>query len=412
MTSPFITVNNGTNDDYARKEDTVTSVGAAPVNNTTCSHRVIIDMSQDDSDDDDCVYMEVVEILDEPVPPEPSARRHHLNDVELFAQQLSDHSISVQHHYSPLSVAQNATSVTTTDSAFGVRQTPPRSTITSAKTVRDSNGGQSKLIQRNIQNRNNLRLSASNVPASDSIQSTNTEGRNGAPIHRYSLRQTKRTHNNNSATRAVTGTTTGHSPLRNDFSTGPSYSPTTNGHNHHDTGRGRSIRRRRYVDMSAGRRGNQTSPPHQEFPQLQRLRRPDGIVNGYHYHHRDHPGDGRLLNIDNSSYQDSVPIFGNGNENSGTSFTCILSQLPLVTVTKEDIIKSETSANGRCNHKQAEFNSDKYRCSICLRLYQIGEEKIFLPCCHQFHDKCMYKWLSEKGSCPHCKLRLDSVVHN
>lgn len=244
MTSPFNTVNNDTNDDVVRNEETtVTLIRAAPVNNIN-SHRVIIDLSQDDSDnDDDRVYMEVVEILDVPVPLEPSTIMHPLNDVNLYAPQISDHSRNIQqHHDSPL---------------------------------------------------------------------------------------------------------------------------------------------------------------------------PDnGNINRYHYHHRDHPGDGRLLNIDNASYQGSVPIFGNGSENSGISFTCIISQLGLITVTKDDIIQSETppANNNSCHHEQAEFNRDKYCCSICFGRYQIGEQKILLPCCHQFHDKCVYQWLSKNGSCPICKLRLDSVV--
>lgn len=388
------------------------------------SHRVIIDLSQDDSDNND-VYMDVVEILDSPVPLTRST--HYMNDVELFTQQVNNHSI----HHSPLSVTQNSLAITypMTAHAFSAQQEPPRSTTATVKTNSGSNGHQSHLRQRNTgsQNQNSFRLNAStNVPVSDSIQLPNTEGHNGTlfnqtfhqqistPIHHYSHRQTNHTHNNNSSnTRATTGTTTGHSPSQNDFSRGPPHSPNTNRHNHH--GRRRNNRRRGYGGTSAARRGNQASPPHQTFAiihqlaQDQLLRRHDGNINYYHYHHRHHHDDGRLLNIDNLSYEELLSIFGNGSENCGAPVTDI-SLLPVVTVTMDDIFKSETTADGCSNHEQTDMNSNKYCCSICLENYEIGDQKKILPCFHNFHEKCADQWLIRNGSCPICKHRLNQSL--
>ncbi|KAJ3246447.1 E3 ubiquitin-protein ligase rnf13 [Chytriomyces hyalinus] len=43
-------------------------------------------------------------------------------------------------------------------------------------------------------------------------------------------------------------------------------------------------------------------------------------------------------------------------------------------------------------------------CSVCLEEYATGEEIRILPCNHEFHAKCVDKWLTnEVGVCPLCK---------
>jgi len=44
------------------------------------------------------------------------------------------------------------------------------------------------------------------------------------------------------------------------------------------------------------------------------------------------------------------------------------------------------------------------QCSICLEAFQAEENLVQLPCRHEFHAECMYKWLhcSSQGRCPLC----------
>ncbi|KAJ3229359.1 hypothetical protein HDU81_005421 [Chytriomyces hyalinus] len=51
-------------------------------------------------------------------------------------------------------------------------------------------------------------------------------------------------------------------------------------------------------------------------------------------------------------------------------------------------------------------------CSVCLEEYATGEEIRILPCNHEFHAKCVDKWLtSEVGVCPLCKQSIHPPGH-
>ncbi|XP_067932684.1 uncharacterized protein [Watersipora subatra] len=41
-------------------------------------------------------------------------------------------------------------------------------------------------------------------------------------------------------------------------------------------------------------------------------------------------------------------------------------------------------------------------CAICLERYSIGEDMRMLPCSHEYHRKCIDKWLAEHSTCPCC----------
>ncbi|EAR88443.3 zinc finger, C3HC4 type (RING finger) protein (macronuclear) [Tetrahymena thermophila SB210] len=47
----------------------------------------------------------------------------------------------------------------------------------------------------------------------------------------------------------------------------------------------------------------------------------------------------------------------------------------------------------------------KKDCSICLSMYEVGDNVVFLPCNknHNFHDECIQRWLKVNNSCPVCR---------
>jgi hypothetical protein len=45
-------------------------------------------------------------------------------------------------------------------------------------------------------------------------------------------------------------------------------------------------------------------------------------------------------------------------------------------------------------------------CIICQENYQPGEIILKLPCCHLYHETCLFRWLSTAHTCPLCRLQL------
>lgn len=50
----------------------------------------------------------------------------------------------------------------------------------------------------------------------------------------------------------------------------------------------------------------------------------------------------------------------------------------------------------------------KASCAICIEDVSIGEKITELPCKHLFHHECIKQWLSEHGTCPHCRRSITS----
>lgn len=48
----------------------------------------------------------------------------------------------------------------------------------------------------------------------------------------------------------------------------------------------------------------------------------------------------------------------------------------------------------------------KGECSVCMDDVGVGEEMVFLPCKHWFHEVCASAWLSEHDSCPICRMSI------
>jgi len=56
--------------------------------------------------------------------------------------------------------------------------------------------------------------------------------------------------------------------------------------------------------------------------------------------------------------------------------------------------------------KQRVRSEDEGSCPICLKKFEVGEEKSSLPCKHGFHMDCLLPWLQKTSSCPLCRAEL------
>ncbi|GMH19043.1 hypothetical protein Nepgr_020884 [Nepenthes gracilis] len=54
---------------------------------------------------------------------------------------------------------------------------------------------------------------------------------------------------------------------------------------------------------------------------------------------------------------------------------------------------------------------DELTCSVCLEQVNLGELVRSLPCLHQFHANCIDPWLRQQGTCPVCKFRVGTGLH-
>mmetsp|Transcript_611 Transcript_611/g.1825 ORF Transcript_611/g.1825 Transcript_611/m.1825 type:complete len:424 (+) Transcript_611:1632-2903(+) len=50
-------------------------------------------------------------------------------------------------------------------------------------------------------------------------------------------------------------------------------------------------------------------------------------------------------------------------------------------------------------------------CAVCLCAYEEGEMMRRLPCNHEFHMKCIDQWLTQRTTCPMCRVALVSETH-
>jgi len=66
---------------------------------------------------------------------------------------------------------------------------------------------------------------------------------------------------------------------------------------------------------------------------------------------------------------------------------------------------SDAVADGERNdHAPSTGAAEKTdECAICLGGYDDDTGKIFLPCCHSFHEVCATDWINAKKTCPTCR---------
>ncbi|KAM7278536.1 hypothetical protein ACFE04_005670 [Oxalis oulophora] len=51
-------------------------------------------------------------------------------------------------------------------------------------------------------------------------------------------------------------------------------------------------------------------------------------------------------------------------------------------------------------------NSTERICAICFDKFSLGEEVIYMPCSHIFHEECVVTWLRRDNSCPTCRSQI------
>jgi len=64
------------------------------------------------------------------------------------------------------------------------------------------------------------------------------------------------------------------------------------------------------------------------------------------------------------------------------------------------------SSNPTSDHHEHEGNNED-RCAVCL---SAGEDTMLLPCTHQFHGKCILRWVDQNFSCPLCRQEIGQFV--
>ncbi|GAB2288669.1 E3 ubiquitin-protein ligase sdir1 [Dionaea muscipula] len=80
----------------------------------------------------------------------------------------------------------------------------------------------------------------------------------------------------------------------------------------------------------------------------------------------------------------------------------------------------QTSASASSENKQeisitvgsSKGLDDELTCSVCLEQVNAGELIRSLPCLHQFHANCIDPWLRQQGTCPVCKYKAGSGLHD
>lgn len=50
----------------------------------------------------------------------------------------------------------------------------------------------------------------------------------------------------------------------------------------------------------------------------------------------------------------------------------------------------------------------KVECTVCIDQVKVGDEVVFLPCKHWFHEACVTMWLKEHNTCPICRTPIEA----
>jgi len=76
------------------------------------------------------------------------------------------------------------------------------------------------------------------------------------------------------------------------------------------------------------------------------------------------------------------------------------------THTPETNRRSQNS-NTRSDNQHDHTGNNEDRCAVCL---SSGEDTLLMPCMHQFHGKCILRWVDQNFSCPLCRQEIGQFV--
>ena len=80
-----------------------------------------------------------------------------------------------------------------------------------------------------------------------------------------------------------------------------------------------------------------------------------------------------------------------------------------------EIIRYNFESVKRLGLFQIDYSKKNYSknsiCSICMEDFTEGEEVVFCPCKHCYHNHCLKEWLRLKNACPLCKLNICGGPH-
>jgi len=68
--------------------------------------------------------------------------------------------------------------------------------------------------------------------------------------------------------------------------------------------------------------------------------------------------------------------------------------------------KSQEHTKTKNHHHEHKTNKEDL-CAVCLN---VGEDTMLLPCMHQFHGKCILRWVDQNFSCPLCRQEIGQFV--
>ncbi|XP_078699854.1 uncharacterized protein LOC144926720 [Branchiostoma floridae x Branchiostoma belcheri] len=80
-------------------------------------------------------------------------------------------------------------------------------------------------------------------------------------------------------------------------------------------------------------------------------------------------------------------------------------------LTKDEIAQLPCRKFTRQGGQQLTGEGSEDSCTICMVEYKTGNKLRRMPCAHEFHSKCVDRWLKQNGSCPVCRQQVEISVN-
>ncbi|CAH1225979.1 RLIM [Branchiostoma lanceolatum] len=80
-------------------------------------------------------------------------------------------------------------------------------------------------------------------------------------------------------------------------------------------------------------------------------------------------------------------------------------------LTKDEIAQLPCRKFTRADAQRLAAEGNETSCTICMVEYKTGNKLRRMPCAHEFHSKCVDRWLKQNGSCPVCRQQVEISVN-